>query len=78
MYKVITAALALALGAQSIQIQAELEANLEAETEVMKWDGAPFALPKCGTKPEKNPMVIKCHNKVFSLLDKDGSADISK
>ena len=58
MYKVITAALALALGAQSIQVQAELEANLE--TEVM-WDGAPFTLPKCGAKPKKNPLKEHCH-----------------
>ena len=60
MYKVITAALALALGAQSIQVQAELEANLEVETEVM-WDGAPFTLPKCGAKPKKDPTEVHCH-----------------
>ena len=71
MYKFFTAALVLVLGAQAIQIEAELEKAAAKKA-------APFPAPKsCGVKPKVNPLMETCSNKIFAKLDKDGSGDVS-
>ena len=57
MYKFFTAALVLVLGAQAIQLDAEVDADKPAPA----FTKTGFPIPKCGKKPKVNPLKEKKH-----------------